>query len=98
MLELADEIPIGHEPNNIRLRRTRQSSSLVQIDPSVAEDYTRLLEAVFLVHRLPAFGGLRILLRRLGDRCIGTTVLYLGQHACTLQERIHVVPLSRLWS
>jgi hypothetical protein len=143
------------------------------IDPSVAEDYTRLLEAVFLVHRLPAWGrslrsrvaaqyghlvesfvvnellkqigwsdqlvrlghfrthdgdevdvvlerddgrvsavevkassrvrdddlkGLRILDRKLGRRFAGGAVLYLGAHAYRIDDRIHVVPLSRLRS
>lgn len=175
------------------------------IDPTVAEDYTRLLEAVFLVHRLPAWGrtlrsrvaaqpklhvfdtgvgahrsgltadrlasrdpaalseyghlvesfvvnevlkqigwsdrlvrfghfrthdgdevdvvlerddgrvsavevkassrlrdddlkSLRILDRKLGRRFAGGAVLYLGPHAYRIDDRIHVVPLNRLWS
>jgi predicted AAA+ superfamily ATPase len=175
------------------------------IDPTIAEDYTRLLEAVFLVHRLPAWGrtlrsrvaaqpklhvfdtgagahlsgltadrlatrdpaalseyghfvesfvvnellkqvgwsdrlvqfghfrthdgdevdvviehedgrvsavevkassrvrdddlkGLRILDGKLGNRFVGGAVVYLGPHAYRIDDRIHVLPLSRLWS
>lgn len=186
------------------LNVTRAAREL-QLDPSVAEDYTKLLEAVFLVHRLSAWGrtlrsrvvampklhlldsgvgghlaglsqqrlmsrdpaalseyghlvesfavnevlkqaswsdelvrfghfrthdgdevdlvvergdgrvsamevkaasrvrsadasGMRILERKLGARFVGGVVLYMGAHAYTLQGRIHVLPLSRLWS
>jgi hypothetical protein len=41
--------------------------------------------------------GLRILDRKLGDRLVGGAVLHLGSHAYRIADRIHAVPLSRLW-
>lgn len=38
----------------VNLARTARAEGL---DPTVAGDYTRLLEAVFLIHRLPAWGS-----------------------------------------
>ena len=42
--------------------------------------------------------GLRILQRKLGDRFVGGLVLYLGERAYKLENRLYVVPLGRLWS
>lgn len=39
-----------------QLLNIAQAARAEQLDPSVAGDYTQLLEAVFLVHRLPAWG------------------------------------------
>src|SRR5688572_12726227 len=39
-----------------QILNVRKAARVLDIDPSVAEDYVRLLEAVFLVHRLPAWG------------------------------------------
>jgi predicted AAA+ superfamily ATPase len=41
--------------------------------------------------------GLRLLSRRLGNRFIGGVALYLGAHAYTAGDRIHVLPLDHLW-
>lgn len=41
--------------------------------------------------------GLRLLRDRFPDRFVGGTVLYLGPLAYTAEDRIHVVPLDRLW-
>lgn len=39
-----------------QLVNVTQAARAENLDPSVASDYTRLLEAVFFVHRLPAWG------------------------------------------
>jgi predicted AAA+ superfamily ATPase len=41
--------------------------------------------------------GLRLLRDRFPDRFGGGTVLYLGPLAYTAEDRIHVVPIDRLW-
>jgi predicted AAA+ superfamily ATPase len=41
--------------------------------------------------------GLRILRERLGSRFLGGVVLYLGERSYTMEDRIHVAPLDRLW-
>jgi predicted AAA+ superfamily ATPase len=43
------------------------------------------------------FRGLRLLREKLGASFVGGTVLYLGPHAYTKENRLHVVPLDRLW-
>lgn len=42
--------------------------------------------------------GLRLLRDKLGDRFVGGVTLYTGERSYTYAERIHVVPLDRLWS
>lgn len=135
------------------------------VEPSTAESYTKLLEAAFLIHRLPAWGrtlrarvtatpkvhlvdaglaarllhltpeklgrrqpaaltelghlletfvvnellkqasvpggdltGLRMLRDTVGDGFLGGVVLYLGQRSYTFEDRLHVVPVDRLWA
>lgn len=41
--------------------------------------------------------GLRTLRRKLGSQFLGGVVLYTGSRAYTIDDRIHVVPLDRLW-
>ena len=40
-----------------QLANISEAARAVSIEPSTAENYTRLLESVFLVHRLPAWGS-----------------------------------------
>lgn len=40
---------------------------------------------------------LRLLRDRLGERFLGGTVLYTGTRSYTYEDRIHVLPLDRLW-
>lgn len=73
------------------------------LDPSVAEDYTRLLEAVFLVHRLPAWGRtlrsrvaaqpkLHVFDTGVGTHLSGLTLQRLaGRDPAALSEYGHVV-------
>jgi len=42
--------------------------------------------------------GLRTLRRALGDVFRAGVVLYLGERAYTYEDRIHVIPLDRLWN
>lgn len=42
--------------------------------------------------------GLRKLRRSLGDRFIGGVVVYTGERAFTFEDRIHVMPVDRLWT
>lgn len=44
------------------------------------------------------FRGLRLLRDKLGSDFIGGVLLNLGRRAYTYEDRIHVVPLDRLWS
>jgi uncharacterized protein len=49
--------------------------------------------------RAPAatLDGLRTLRRKLGDQFLGGIVLYTGSRAYTVDDRLYVVPLDRLW-
>jgi len=44
------------------------------------------------------FAGLRLLRDRLGSAFVGGAVLNLGQRSYTFEDRLHVLPLERLWS
>lgn len=44
------------------------------------------------------FRGLRLLRDRLGDDFLGGAVVNLGQRAYTYENRLHVIPLDRLWA
>ncbi len=44
------------------------------------------------------FRGLRLLRDRLGKDFAGGVVLYLGQRAYTAEDRLHVLPLQRIWA
>ncbi|HZQ99066.1 MAG TPA: ATP-binding protein [Chloroflexota bacterium] len=44
------------------------------------------------------FNGLRSLRDKLGTAFVGGVVLYLGSRSYTREERIHVLPMDRLWS
>jgi predicted AAA+ superfamily ATPase len=44
------------------------------------------------------FRGLRMLRDRLGQDFVGGAVINLGQRAYTYEERLHVLPLDRLWA
>lgn len=44
------------------------------------------------------FRGLRLLRDKLGDDFVGGVLLYLGQRSYTKEDRLHVLPLDRLWS
>jgi len=44
------------------------------------------------------FRGLRMLRDRLGKDFLGGAVLNLGQRAYTYDDRLHVIPLDRLWA
>jgi hypothetical protein len=41
--------------------------------------------------------GLRTLRRKLGAQFLGGVVLYTGSRAYTIDDRLHVLPLDRLW-
>ena len=43
------------------------------------------------------FRGLRKLREALGERFLGGAVLHLGRHAYTHDDRLHAVPVDRLW-
>ena len=42
--------------------------------------------------------GLRKLRQALGSRFVGGVALYLGERSYTLEDRIHVLPVERLWT
>ena len=44
------------------------------------------------------FRGLRLLRDRLGREFVGGVLLNLGQRAYTYEDRLHVIPLDRLWA
>jgi predicted AAA+ superfamily ATPase len=44
------------------------------------------------------FAGLRLLRDKLGDAFVGGAVVNLGQRSYTYEERLHVLPLERLWT
>jgi predicted AAA+ superfamily ATPase len=44
------------------------------------------------------FAGLRLLRSRLGDDFVAGLVLYLGGQSYTPEDRLHVVPVDRLWA
>jgi len=44
------------------------------------------------------FRGLRALRAVAGEAFIGGVVLYLGRRSYTFDDRLHVVPVDRLWS
>ena len=44
------------------------------------------------------FAGLRLLRDKLGDAFVGGVVVNLGQKSYTYEEKLHVLPLDRLWS
>jgi hypothetical protein len=44
------------------------------------------------------FRGLRKLRDSLGERFLGGVVLHLGRHAYTQDDRLHAIPVDRLWS
>ncbi len=44
------------------------------------------------------FRGLRLLRESLGTSFLGGVVLNLGQRAYTYEDRLHVIPLDRLWT
>lgn len=48
--------------------------------------------------RASDLAGLRRLRDKLGGRFVAGVVLYLGQHAYTSEDRIHVLPVDRLWA
>jgi len=43
------------------------------------------------------FRGLRALRDVLGDAFLGGVVLCLGERSSTYEERLHVIPVDRLW-
>ena len=44
------------------------------------------------------FAGLRLLRDKLGSAFVGGAVINLGQRSYTYEDRLHVLPLDRLWS
>ncbi len=46
----------------------------------------------------PDFRGLRLLRDRLGADFLGGVLLNLGQRSYTYDDRLHVMPLDRLWA
>jgi predicted AAA+ superfamily ATPase len=44
------------------------------------------------------FAGLRLLRDKLGDSFTGGVVVNLGQRSYTYEDRLHVLPLDRLWA
>lgn len=44
------------------------------------------------------FAGMRMLRDRLGDSFVGGVVINLGQRSYTYEDRLHVLPLDRLWT
>lgn len=44
------------------------------------------------------FAGLRLLRDKLGDAFVGGAVVNLGQRAYSYEDRLHVLPLERLWT
>jgi hypothetical protein len=43
-------------------------------------------------------GGLRKLRAALGDKVVGGIVLNTGERSYTPEDRIHVLPIDRLWT
>lgn len=50
--------------------------------------------------RIPGgdLAGMRKLRDALGDHFIGGVALYTGEHAYTYEDRIHIMPIDRLWT
>jgi hypothetical protein len=44
------------------------------------------------------FAGMRLLRDKLGDSFTGGVVVNLGQRSYTYEDRLHVLPLERLWA
>ena len=44
------------------------------------------------------FAGMRLLRDKLGDAFVGGVVVNLGQRSYTYEDRLHVLPLDRLWA
>ncbi|MGH2902033.1 MAG: hypothetical protein ACRDK7_00330, partial [Solirubrobacteraceae bacterium] len=44
------------------------------------------------------FAGLRLLREKLGSAFVGGAVVNLGQRSYTYEDRLHVLPLERLWA
>jgi len=64
------------------------------------EDGAVLALEIKAAGRVPGddFKGLRKLRDAVGDAFIGGVVLYLGPRSYTYEDRLHVVPLDRLWN
>lgn len=64
------------------------------------EDGAVLALEIKAAGRVPGddFKGLRKLRAAVGDAFIGGVVLYLGPRSYTYEDRLHVVPLDRLWN
>lgn len=43
------------------------------------------------------FRSLRKLRKALGERFLGGVVLHLGRHSYTVDDRLHALPVDRLW-
>jgi uncharacterized protein len=44
------------------------------------------------------FRGLRKLRELAGEAFVGGVVLYMGQRSYTYEDRLHVMPIDRLWT
>lgn len=76
-----------HDGDEVDLVLERDDGSVVAFEVKAAS-------------RVPGGGlsGLRKLRNALGPQFIGGVVLYIGERSYTYEDRIHVVPVDRLWS
>jgi uncharacterized protein len=75
-----------HDGDEVDLVLERDDGAIAAIEVKVAE---RVREV--------DFRSLRKLREALGARFLGGVVLHLGTHAYTQEDRLHVVPVDRLW-
>jgi hypothetical protein len=59
------------------------------VERRTIEEYVRLLEDLFLIERLPAWG--KTLRARSGTAPTGS-------RSYTMEDRLHVLPVDRLWT
>jgi predicted AAA+ superfamily ATPase len=75
-----------HDGDEVDLVLEREDGSLAAIEVKAAERV-----------RATDFRSLRKLREALADRFLGGVVLHLGPHTYTHEERLHAVPVDRLW-
>jgi uncharacterized protein len=76
-----------HDGDEVDLVLERDDGAIVAVEVKAAE---RVREA--------DFRSLRKLREALGERFLGGTILHLGRHAYTHDERLHALPADRLWT
>lgn len=75
-----------HDGDEVDLVLERDDGALAALEVKAAERV-----------RDSDFRSLRKLREALGDRFLGGVVLHLGQHAYTHEDRLHALPVDRLW-